>query len=249
MTTNLDVFDHLTARQIQILKAVIEEYIATAEPVGSETLEKKHNLGVSPATIRNEMVRLTNLKILHQPHTSSGRSPTPMALKYYVENLMKQKDLSVAEEVAVKERIWDYRQQVDKLLREATKTLAEKTKMMAITATNDGDLYYSGAAYILDMPEFYDFALTHDFFALLDRVDFWWNLFNKQVDPFDILLGEEIGLQSQVLNQCGLVYSKFSTPHVVGVIGIAGPSRLNYQVAVPTVRYISSLINEFTSSW
>jgi len=110
----------LSQRQIQILKAMIEAYITTAQPVGSETLDKKYNLGVSPATIRNEMVRLTDMKFLSQPHTSSGRSPTPAALKYYVENLMKPKDMSVADEVSVKEKIWDYRQEVDKLLREAT---------------------------------------------------------------------------------------------------------------------------------
>ena len=123
----MDPIKDLTPRQITILKAIIEEYISTAEPVGSETLDKKYNLGVSPATIRNEMMRLTDLKMLHQPHTSAGRSPTPLAMRYYVDHLMKTKDMSVADEVAVKDKIWEYRQEVDKLLREATKTLAEKT--------------------------------------------------------------------------------------------------------------------------
>ena len=124
----MDETIHVSERQIKILQAIIEEYIATAEPVGSETLEKKYNLGVSPATIRNEMVRLSDMKLLSQPHTSSGRSPTPTALKYYVDHLLKTKDMSVSEEVAVKEKMWDYRQEVDKLLRESTKMLALKTK-------------------------------------------------------------------------------------------------------------------------
>ena len=81
----------LTSRQIQILKSLIEEYIETAEPVGSETLEKKHNLSASPATIRNEMVRLTELGYLKKPHTSAGRIPTPMGMKFYVKQLMKEK--------------------------------------------------------------------------------------------------------------------------------------------------------------
>jgi heat-inducible transcriptional repressor len=147
IANSMDAVKDLSPRQIQILKAIIEEYIATAEPVGSETLDKKHNLGVSPATIRNEMVRLTDMKLLHQPHTSAGRSPTPTAMKYYVEQLMKPRDMSVTEEVAVKEKMWDYRQEVDKLLREATKTLAERTKTLALTATKEGDLYYAGAEY------------------------------------------------------------------------------------------------------
>src|ERR1035437_10764002 len=99
----------LTARQVEILKSLIEEYIETAEPVGSETLEKKHNLSASPATIRNEMVRLTELGYLKKPHISAGRIPTPTAMKFYVKQLMKEKELSVTEEVALKEKVWDLR--------------------------------------------------------------------------------------------------------------------------------------------
>jgi heat-inducible transcriptional repressor len=236
----------LSARQTQILKAVIEEYISTAEPVGSETLDKKFNLGVSPATIRNDMVRLTKIGLLQQPHTSSGRTPTPVALRYYVDNLMKPKDLSVVEEVAVKEKIWDYRQHVDKLLREATKTLADKTKTLAVTATESGDLYYSGAANILDMPEFYDFELTHRVLAMLDKYEYWWGIIGIHDEPFYILLGEDMGPQG-VLNQCGFIYSKFSTPNAKGAIGVIGPSRLNYISIIPTVRYMGSLIGDLTN--
>ena len=63
--------DSLTSRQTQILKTIIDEYIETAEPVGSDALDKKYNLGVSPATIRNEMVALTKSGYLRQPHTSA----------------------------------------------------------------------------------------------------------------------------------------------------------------------------------
>ncbi len=237
----------LTPRQTQILKAIIEEYINSAEPVGSETLEKKYNFDVSPATIRNEMVRLTDMGLLKQPHTSAGRSPTPIALKYYVDNLMKTKDMSVAEEVAVKEKIWDYRQEVDKLLREATKTLAEKTKALALTATNEGDLYYAGTANILEMPEFYDYELTHDLLASLDQFDFWWNVLAAHEDLFYISVGE--GPMSGALSQCSFVYHKFSTPHVSGAIGVVGPSRLNFPAVIPVVRYMGGLIRQLASSW
>lgn len=243
----MDPTTTLTPRQIQILKAVIDEYIATSESVGSETLEKKYNLGVSPATIRHEMVRLTDMKMLKQSHTSAGRAPTPIALKYYVEHLMKVKDLSVAEEVAVKEKIWNYRQEIDKLLREATKALAEKTHTLTVTATNEGDLYYAGAANILEMPEFYDYQLTHELFGTLDAYDFWWTVLEAHSDPFSILVGEE--LTKGALSQCGFIYFKFKTPHVTGAIGAVGPSRLNYPMIIPMVRYMGGLIDEFASSW
>lgn len=239
---------NLSARQIQILKAIIDEYINTADAVGSSTLEKKYNLGVSPATIRNEMARLTTMKLLKQPHTSSGRVPTPSALKYYVENLMKQKPLSVAEEVAVKERVWDYRQKSDKLLHEATRTLADKTHALALSVTDQGDLFYAGAGNILEMPEFYDFELTHNLFSTLDSFDYWWSVLSSHEDPFYIILGEEL-TGAPVLSQCGFVYMKFSTPHTKGAIGVVGPSRLNYPMIIPNVRYVGNLIAELSSSW
>jgi len=240
----------ITARQTQILKSVIEEYIETAEPVGSETLEKKFNLGISPATIRNEMVNLTKNGFLKQPHTSAGRIPTSMALKFYVHELMQPKNLSVADEVAVKEKIWDYRFQAEKLLREATRTLAEKTKMLALSTTDEGDIYYAGTANILDMPEFYDIQLTRAVLSMLDKFEYWHGLFDKSIEEEDIhiLLGEELG--QEYFSPCGFIYMKYNIGHKKsGTIGIIGPSRLNYCHIIPTVRYFGNLLNEVTKNW
>ena len=108
------IMNDLTARQINILKKIIEEYIDTAEAVGSEKLDKKYNLGVSPATLRNEMVALTDKGFLKQGHTSAGRTPTPKALRYYVSSLMQRQNLSVAEEVKIKEKVSDYKKSLKK---------------------------------------------------------------------------------------------------------------------------------------
>jgi heat-inducible transcriptional repressor len=156
--------------------------------------------------------------------------------------------MSVTDEVAVKEKIWDYRQEVDKLLREATKILAQRTKALALTATAEGDLYYAGAANILDMPEFYDYGLTHRLLETLDQYDFWWAILKSHEDIFDIVLGDDLG-ERNMLSQCGFIYTKFSTPHVSGAIGVVGPSRLNYPQIVPVVQYMGGLIGEFGSNW
>lgn len=234
----------LTSRQKQILQALIEEYIDTALPVGSETLEKKRNLGVSPATLRNEMVKLTETGYLRQPHTSAGRTPTPVALKYYVKELMKPKELSVADEVAVKEKIWDYRQKFDKLMKQTAKVLAEKTSAVGLVTTDEGDLYYAGAANILDKPEFYDIDVTRTVLSMLDSVDYWQRLFERVIesdDPIHILLGEELG---ELLSPCGFVYTHYNLGVRHGAIGIIGPARLDYSYVVPVVRYFGNLINE-----
>jgi heat-inducible transcriptional repressor len=240
----------LTQRQLQILKTIIDEYIETAEPVGSDTLDKKYNLGISPATIRNEMVKLTTAGFLKQPHTSAGRTPTSVALKLYVDKLMQTKELSLTDEVKVKQKIWDYRSKMDKVLREATRTLAQQTKTMSLAATDEGDMYTGGVGNILEMPEFYDIDITKHLLATLDEYDYWWDIFSRlgfDKDDLMVLLGDDLG--RQFLDQCGGVFVSFSSPSHKGAIGVIGPNRLDYPRIVPTVRYIGNLIGEIAKSW
>ena len=239
----------LTSRQIQILKSLIEEYIETAEPVGSETLEKKHNLSASPATIRNEMVRLTDLGYLKKPHTSAGRIPTSVGMKFYVKQLMKEKELSVAEEVSLKEKVWDFRSQEHRLLREITKTLANKTHALAFACTEEGEFYCSGYANILDMPEFYDIDITKTLLEAVDEYDVLRSVFShgENEDEVQILLGEDVG--PKLPAEYGFVFTHFKTPKAGGEIGVLGPVRLNYTYVVPTVRYFGDLIEEIGKEW
>lgn len=234
----------LNDRQTKILKSIVEEYIETALPVGSETIEKKYNLGVSPATIRNEMVRLTEGGFLKKAHTSSGRLPTPMALKYYVSNLMKEQQMSLTEEVSVKEKVWDYRHELDKLLREMTRELAQRTKELAVATTDEGDIYTAGMANILDAPEFFDIDLTKALLSHLDEGEFWHGLLEQQSldNPVGILLGSDLG--DELFEPCGFVYCRFLAGQRKGVIGIIGPARLNFRRVFPTIRYFGGLIDE-----
>jgi heat-inducible transcriptional repressor len=240
----------LTARQVEILKSLIEEYIETAEAVGSETLEKKHNLSASPATIRNEMVRLTDLGYLKKPHISAGRVPTPLGMKFYVRQLMKEKELSTAEEVSLKESVWDLREKEREFLKEITRSLAERTKALAVATTNEGDIFCAGYANILDMPEFFDIDLTRNLLQVVDEANFFQGLFSGQVDDNDIhvLLGEELG--PRLNGPYGFVYRRYHTPmNMIGEIGVIGPSRLNYTSIVPIVRYFGNLIEEIAKGW
>ncbi len=244
---------NLTQRQIEILKGLIEEYIKTAEPVGSETLEKKHNLSASPATIRNEMVRLTDLGYLKKPHSSAGRMPTPMGMKFYVNELMKEKDLSVGEEVAMKEKVWDFREQSNRFLREVTRSLADRTKTLAIATTEQGEMYAAGYSHILDMPEFYDIDVTKNLLEMLDRYDFVQGLLGRTYEPEEqeevhILLGDDIA--SELQGPYSVVCTNYMTPmQHRGAIGVIGPVRLNYTYIVPTVRSVGNLIEEIAKGW
>lgn len=240
----------LTDRQTKILKAVIEEYINTAEPVASELLEKKYSLGVSPATIRNEMAELTDLGFLKQPHTSAGRIPTPVGLKFYISHLMQQRDLSVVDEVSAKEEIWDVRHNMDKLLRQATSALAQRTKTLAVTVTDQGDVYYSGTSNILDMPEFFDIDVTRNVLSLLDQYQRLEELFfgrNWGEDPVHIVMGED--LNWPYLDPVGFVFTNFQAGSHQGSVGVIGPCRLNYPYVIPTVKYFGNLISDMGRNW
>lgn len=242
---------NLSNRQTQILKAIVEEYISSAEPVASEQIEKKFNLGVSPATIRNEMAHLTDEGLLKQPHTSAGRVPTPMGLRYYVDNLMQEKQLSVAEEVTAKERMWDSRFDFDRLMRHATLALAQQTGNLAVAATDQGDIYYAGVSNILDTPEFFDIDVTRTVLSLLDQQNRLSELFfqkNYGQDPVHIVFGSDLGWP--YFEPVGLAFAHFAAgKNRRGSLAVMGPCRLDFPRVVPSLRYFSNLINELNSNW
>ena len=133
----------LSDRQRDLLKAIIETYVKIGEPVGSEVLDKEYNLGVSPATIRAEMVKLTQEGYLKQPHTSAGRIPTSMGFRLYISELMREKELPVSAEVTIRENLWQQRHREVQLIREAVKSLANKLGILALVVNDDGDVFYS----------------------------------------------------------------------------------------------------------
>lgn len=242
---------NLSPRQTQILKAIVEEYIATAEPIASEQLEKKYSLGVSPATIRNEMADLTREGLLRQPHTSAGRIPTPMALRFYVDHLMQERRLSVADEVSAKEKVWDARFDFDKLMRASALALADRTKTLSIVATDQGDIYYAGVANILDMPEFFDIDVTRTVLSLLDQQQRLRQLFFEHTygeEPVHIVFGADLGWP--YFDPVGMAFTYFTAgQNRRGSLAVVGPCRLNYPYVIPTLRYFSQLISDLNSNW
>lgn len=241
----------LTSRQTQILKAVVEEYIATAEPIASEQLEKKYSLGVSPATIRNEMAVLSEQGFLHQPHTSAGRIPTPVGLRFYVDHLMQEKRLSVADEVSTKEKVWDSRFDFDKLMRQASQTLAQRTKDLSIIATSEGAVYYAGVANILDMPEFFDIDVTRTVLSLLDQQQRICQLFFDREygdNPVHIIFGADLGWP--FFDPVAMAFTFFSAGgNRRGSMAVVGPNRLDFPYVIPTLRYFSKIISDMNGNW
>ncbi len=238
--------EDLTQRQIDILRTIIKEYTESGEPVGSEILEKKYKLGVSPATIRNEMVELAKKEYLKKTHFSSGRVPSAKGFRFYIKHLMKQKDLSTTDEVSYKNSIWDERQEMHRMLSQATKVLSHKTGLLSLAATNTGDVYYAGVANLLNQPEFLDITLSRNLFERLDQVNYWERIldeFDRLQEEIMYLLGEE-DFRDPMFEACASVFGEFQNPHIKGIIGVVGPKRMYYDEIIPQIRYFSNLIGE-----
>lgn len=122
----------LDERKSKVLQAIIEDYVATAEPVGSRTIAKKYQLGVSPATIRNEMSDLEELGFIAQPHTSAGRIPSDRGYRYYVDCLMQSKTVTPLEEELIHRTFQRKAAEIETLIRETAVLLSDTTKLTAV---------------------------------------------------------------------------------------------------------------------
>ena len=120
----MELSRELSERKLKILKAVIQNYLETGEPVGSRTISKYTDLNLSSATIRNEMADLEELGYIFQPHTSAGRIPSDKGYRLYVDMLMQDKEQEVTE---IKEQMLQKADKMDQLLKQAAKVLANNT--------------------------------------------------------------------------------------------------------------------------
>lgn len=234
----------LSDRQRQLLKAIIELNVKSGEPVSSETIEKAYDLGVSPATIRNEMVKLTEAGYIKQPHTSAGRIPTVIGFRLYINELMKEKELPVVDEVTIRQQLLDDRSQYNHMLQTATRALAKKCGALALVVRGQ-DIFYTGAANILDLPEFYDIDVTRFVLSMFDELSILERLINMAQGPdrVHIIFGEETGFED--LFPTSFAFADFEDDFQArGIIGVIGPNRLNFPIAIPYLRYISEVLSE-----
>ena len=121
----------LDGRKAYILATVVYEYIATAEPVGSQTLTQKYNLGVSSATVRNEMAELEASGYLVQPHTSAGRIPSDSGYRTYVDQLMQPETLASEDRRRIRDDLREASRELDEVIEQATRLLGRLSNNLA----------------------------------------------------------------------------------------------------------------------
>jgi len=239
----------LTDRQIHLLQAIIDDYIETAEPVGSVEVVNKHNLQCSAATVRNEMAKLVELGFLDMLHTSSGRIPTKMGYKLYIEELMEEEDLPVLQEVALKQRLWSNRFETEKLLREAALALSEAVELLSVATTDEGFVTHAGAVNILNNKEFFDIEVAKSTLATLDSFEILEKIFSSVPETNEVvtLIGDEISVEN--LDKCSITFSRYRLGNKNGYIAALGPARTNYSKVIPVIKYTTKLLEELGGNY
>lgn len=239
----------ITSRQQKILKAIITEFIKTGEPVGSLFLSDRYKLGVSSATLRAEMSRLANRGYLYKEHSSSGRVPSTLGLRFYLTEQFNEERPNRLAEARAKERIFQKRFDRNKFLREAVKALAEWSNMVSISLIDDV-IFYSGIGQLLSNPQFADLLMLQKALQIVESESLLLSIFNKyrKGDELKILIGDEIGLDP--FESCSLVYAPFRFFRGQrGFLGVIGPRSMPYSHVIPAVRNIAKIIEESISGW
>ena len=224
-------------RQELILKTIIKEYIKTAAPIGSEGLVEKYNLDISSATVRNEMADLEEMGFIAQPHTSAGRIPTEKAYNFYLDNLSEKK-LSDGEAKLFKEAL---QKKDEENFKQAAKIMAKISGGAIFWAFHKHNLYYTGISNLLHQPEFSQPDMVYDISGLIDRLDeIISRIFN------DLKFGPQImlGSKNPFSAHCAVVVAKYKLGDDIGLVGVLGPMRMNYEKNLALVKFINDILIE-----
>jgi transcriptional regulator of heat shock response len=165
-------------------------------------------------------------------------------MKFYINQLMEEKQMSLTDEVKAKEEVWDARDDFGKLMDEATESLANRTHSLAVATTEDGKVWQSGLRHVFDSPEFNSIAVCQDVFSMLEEAARLHELFFEKLTggaPIEVIFGPELAWPHW--ESVGVVASRFDVNGKKGAIGVVGPFRLS-PLAIPTVRYFRNMIEE-----
>lgn len=235
----------MNSRQQKILEAVIKEYVDTAEPVSSEILARKHNLEVSPATIRAEMKKLEEEGYLYQPHTSAGRTPTDKGYRFFIDSLMKSRELTVREQELLRHNFLRSRE-LDYLMQRAAALLADMSSNLAVSGLfgfGEPEVFKAGMGRLLREPEFEDIDYLSQTAEILDYLD------RNIKELFDIVRDETIGVyigrENPIRQMRGLsmiISGQRLKSGNRGLIAILGPQRMRYDRNIALIEYIRNLL-------
>lgn len=228
--------------------AIIEEYMDSPQEVGSAQLVKRHNIGVSSATVRNDMVKLMELGYLDKSHVSSGRFPTDLAFRMYVNERVNDSLSDSMSLIKIRQGIHRVRFYPEQLLKEILKLLVEHTSCASFVVLDDMTRYY-GVSSLMNYDELKDVKSLQRILDLLEDENLLKTVFSKyDHDEVTVLIGGELGIRD--LEDYTVAFTKFDFwDDRSGHIGIVGSRRMKYSNVVPVLNTVRKSVHDALKGW
>lgn len=234
----------MDTRKEKLLASIIKYYVNSARPVGSEVLVKCCRLNLSPATIRNEMKVLEKEGYIFQPHTSAGRIPTDKGYRYFVDTLMKEKQLNINEQRILQTELLKLKAEHNRMAKTMAKLLAHMSNSVALSGIiNYESIWDFGMTELLKQPEFDQADKIGQIAMLLECIDENIDKLSKKTSDknIDIYIGEENPLAK--VEHCSMIISGIKFPSgEKGIIAVVGPKRMKYSKNISLIKYAKKLI-------
>jgi len=236
----MSVEKEMHERQLEILRAIVDEYVATEEPVGSKALAQRHGFSVSPATIRNDMAVLEDAGLITQPHTSAGRIPTNSGYRLFVDRLAEIKPLSTPERRAI-ESFLDGAHDLDDVLSRTAKMLSQITKQVAVIQHPGQEKVVLAGTANLTRSNHDEAVALYPILEALEEQVVLMRLLSDATSSIKVKIGDE--QPEEGLRATSMV----SMGYGAGAVGILGPTRMDYASSMAAVNAVARYIGRFFS--
>lgn len=232
-------------RTLQVLVALIQDFVDTAEPVASTKLLEKHNMNVSSATIRNEFAKLEEIGLIKSPHVSAGKVPTEAGYRFFANELTDDKDIEDNVKNILQKHVQDYRLSKRKeSVFDAIRLIARLSGNIGFSTINDDETFYLGLSNVLRSPEFMShpeeaaqiveiFEGRKKFLSILQDLDL-------PIGETKIFIGEDNLVEE--ISSCAMIIHHFEREDISGYIGILGPMRMQYAFNKALVENIIEMV-------
>ncbi len=234
----------MQARKDRVLAIVVNRYIKTVSPVGSQFITDEYELDCSPATVRNILAELEEEGYLTHPHTSAGRVPTAFGYRYYVDHLMNEIQLLEGEKRHIEAECKRYRDQLELLMEKTSQVLSDLTHYTTIISVDgwESKIILKGTSYVVDYAEQSDILKIQAILRILEEKERLLALINRDLEKrTEIYIGHELALKD--MDGCSLAVSGFEKDGVSGRIAVLGPTRMQYERVVSALEYVAQIIS------
>jgi heat-inducible transcriptional repressor len=233
-------------RQKKVLASIVDLYSRTALPVGSQALLEAFRFPVSSATLRHDMVVLEEEGYLYQPHTSAGRIPTDQGYRFYVEEEMRDEELSREDQILLKKELLMRRAKEARMSRTVAKLLSSVSGSFAVSGSAQGDGFFDfGMKELIENPEFHELDDVCRLVEALDLIDEKFEVLIGKLkdDETRIYIGSENPIEGLPEN-CSMLVSPYrDKAGERGLLAIIGPKRMPYAKNKSLLEYMKKLLS------